>query len=71
MPIILGSVINNGIQSGGAMNISDIQTISTNSKMNMQAAGGSFNMGNGNIIMAPGSGNLLPNVNDSDAADIS
>ena len=70
MPLILGSVINNAVQSGGAMNIAEAQAINTNSKMNMQAASGSFNIGNGNLVMAPGGGNLLPNVIDPDAADI-
>ena len=70
MPLILGSVINNAVQSGGAMNIAEVQAINTNSKMNMQAAAGSFNIGNGNLVMAPGGGNLLPSVNDPDGVDI-
>lgn len=69
MPLILGSIVNYAVQSGGALNTSEVQAISTHSKMNMQAAAGSFNIGSGNIILNPGGGNLLPSVIDPDVAD--
>lgn len=70
MPIILGDIINDAVQSGGSLNIAEVQCTSTHSKMNMQAAAGAFNLGNGNLIYNYASGNLFPSVNDPDVADI-
>ena len=70
MPLILGSVINNAVQSGASFNIAEVQAINTNSKMNMQAAAGSFNIGNANLVLAPGGGNLLPCLTDPDAVEL-
>lgn len=70
MPIKLKCINNKTIQSGAALNISDFQNISTNSKMAMEAAAGSFNIGNGNLITNHNSGNLASSVNDLDGTDI-
>lgn len=70
MPIILGNINNNAIQSGASLNISDVQGISTHSKMAMQGAAGAFNVGNGQFITNNGSGNLLSSVNDPDVVDV-
>lgn len=50
MTIILGNIRNNAVQSGGSLNIAEVQCTSTHSKMNMQAAAGAFNVGNRNFI---------------------
>jgi uncharacterized Fe-S cluster protein YjdI len=70
MAIILGNIHNNAIQSGASFNIADVQNTSTHSKMVMQGAAGSFNIGNKNNIYNDSSGNLLPALNDPDAVDI-
>ncbi|WP_432402475.1 spore germination protein [Wukongibacter sp. M2B1] len=70
MPIKLQCINNTAIQSGAAMNIAEAQCVSTNSKMAMQAAAGSFNQGYGNFINNCYSGNLASSVNDPDVVDI-
>lgn len=70
MGIYIGYINNNAIQSGASMNIAEVQCVSTNSKMAMMGAAGSFNIGNHNFINNTSSGNLLSSVNDPDVIDI-
>lgn len=70
MSVKLKHINNKAIQSGAALNISDFQKISTNSKMAMMGGAGSFNVGNFNTIHNLYSGNLASSVNDRDGVDI-
>lgn len=72
MPIFIGGIKINGIQSGASMNTGEFPITSTHSKMNMQAQAGSFTVGDANLINNAGSGNLSsPVVNDPDALEVS
>lgn len=70
MSVTIGCINNNAIQSGASLNIAEVQCVSTNSKMAMMGAAGSFNIGDYNFINNTSSGNLLSSVNDPDIIDI-
>ncbi|MBO8129398.1 MAG: spore germination protein [Peptococcaceae bacterium] len=53
MPIVLGTVKINGIQSAGAFNVAEVGRVSNSSTMNMQGGPGSFNVGDFNLINNP------------------
>ena len=70
MPVLLGGVKVNAVNSGGSINVGELNLTSTHSKMNMQGASGSFTNGDANLINNPLGGNLISQVNDPDVADV-